>query len=152
MSSEFGRGRAGCGPKGWKVPTAEGKNAGHVLLVSTYELGHQPFGLAEPAAMLRKIGSVVRTVDLAVERLDEDEFRGAHLIAFYVPMHTATRLAARMVPKVRSWNPTAHIAAYWLYAPMNEIYLRRLVYRLARRFTICLPASTAAFSEPSCRD
>jgi len=31
-----------------------------------------------------------------------------------------------MIPKVRSWNPTAHIAAYGLYAPMNEIYLRHL--------------------------
>jgi hypothetical protein len=30
------------------------------LLVSTYELGHQPFGLAEPAAVLRQIGAVVR--------------------------------------------------------------------------------------------
>jgi hypothetical protein len=35
-------------------------------------------------------------------------------------MHTATRLAARLIPKVRSWNPTA---AYGLYAP---IYLRHL--------------------------
>jgi YVTN family beta-propeller protein len=125
-SSEFECGRAGCGPKGWEVPAAEGKNAGHVLLISTYELGHQPFGLAEPAAMLRERGAVVRTVDLAVERLDDDVCRGARLIAFYVPMHTATRLAARMIPKVRSWNPTAHTAAYGLYAPMNEIYLRRL--------------------------
>ena len=65
-------------------------------------------------------------MDLAVECLDEDVFRGARLIAFYVPMHTATRLAARLIPRVRSWNPTAHIAAYGLYAPMNEIYLRHL--------------------------
>jgi radical SAM superfamily enzyme YgiQ (UPF0313 family) len=96
------------------------------LLVSTYELGHQPFGLAEPAAVLRQIGADVETLDLAVEDLDEAVFRRADLIAFYVPMHTATRLAARMIPKVRSWNPTAHIAAYGLYAPMNEIYLRHL--------------------------
>jgi len=60
-----------------EVRTAVGKNAAHVLLVSTYELGHQPFGLAEPAAMLRERGAVVRTVDLAVECLDEDVFRGA---------------------------------------------------------------------------
>jgi radical SAM superfamily enzyme YgiQ (UPF0313 family) len=126
VSSEFECGRAGCGPSGWKVRTAVGKNATHALLVSTYELGHQPFGLAEPAAMLRKRGAVVRTLDLAVECLDEAVFRGAGLIAFYVPMHTATRLAARMIPRVRSWNPTAHIAAYGLYAPMNEIHLRRL--------------------------
>ena len=109
---------------GWKVRSAVARNAVHVLLVSTYELGHQPFGLAEPAAMLREHGAVVRTVDLAVECLDEDLFRGASLIAFYVPMHTATRQVARLIPKVRSWNLTAHIAAYGLYAPMNEIYLR----------------------------
>ena len=126
VSSESECGRAGCGPNGWKVRSAVGKSAAHVLLVSTYELGHQPFGLAEPAAMLRERGAVVRTVDLAVECLDEDVFRGAGLIAFYVPMHTATRLAAQLIPKVRSWNPTAHIAAYGLYAPMNEIYLRHL--------------------------
>jgi hypothetical protein len=84
------------------------------LLVSTYELGHQPFGLAEPAAVLRQIGAVVETLDLAVEDLDEAAFRRADLIAFYVPMHTATRLAARMIPKVRSWNPTAlsSVSAY----------------------------------------
>ena len=96
------------------------------LLVSTYELGHQPFGLAEPAAVLRQIGAVVETLDLAVESLDEAVFRRADLIAFYVPMHTATRLAAQLIAKVRGWNPTAHIAAFGLYAPMNEIYLRRL--------------------------
>ena len=96
------------------------------LLVSTYELGHQPFGLAEPAAVLRQIGAVVETLDLAVEGLDEAAFRRADLIAFYVPMHTATRLAAQLIAKVRGWNPTAHVAAYGLYAPMNEIYLRHL--------------------------
>src|ERR1700732_1365679 len=96
------------------------------LLVSTYELGHQPFGLAEPAAVLRQIGAVVETLDLAVEGLDEGAFRRADLIAFYVPMHTATRLAAQLIAKVRGWNPTAHVAAYGLYAPMNEVYLRHL--------------------------
>src|ERR1700730_10092807 len=126
VSTESECGRAGCGPSGWKVRTAEGTNAAYVLLVSTYELGHQPFGLAEPAAMLRERGAAVKTVDLAVECLDEDVFRGAGLIAFYVPMHTATRLAARMISKVRSCNPTAHIAAYGLYAPRNEIYVPHL--------------------------
>ena len=50
----------------------------------------------------------------------------AYLIAFYVPMHTATRLAARMIPEVRGLNSSAHIVAYGLYAPMNEVYLRHL--------------------------
>jgi radical SAM superfamily enzyme YgiQ (UPF0313 family) len=98
----------------------------NVLLVSTYELGRQPFGLAHPAAHLRRLDVVVRTLDLAVECIDESAFRSAHLIAFYLPMHTATRLAVRLVPKVRGWNPAARLAAYGLYAPMNEAYLRRL--------------------------
>jgi hypothetical protein len=42
-----------------------------VVLISTYELGHQPFGLASPAAWLREAGARVTCLDLAVERLDE---------------------------------------------------------------------------------
>ena len=97
-----------------------------VVLISTYELGHQPFGLAEPAAYLRRRGDSVWTLDLAVESWDEDVVRKADLAAFYVPMHTATRLAARLIPRVKRLNPRAHIAAYGLYAPTNEAYLRQL--------------------------
>ncbi len=42
-----------------------------VVLISTYELGHQPFGLASPAAFLRAAGAAVTCNDLAVEPLDE---------------------------------------------------------------------------------
>ena len=104
----------------------ESERSLNVLLVSTYELGRQPFGLAHPAALLRRLGVVVRTLDLAVECVDESAFRSADLIAFYLPMHTATRLAVRLVPKAKDWSPTARLAAYGLYAPMNESYLRRL--------------------------
>ncbi len=41
-----------------------------VLLVSTYELGHQPLHVASPAAALRKAGHEVRCLDLSVERWD----------------------------------------------------------------------------------
>ena len=64
-----------------------------VLLVSTYELGRQPFGLASPAACLRADGHQVTCTDLAVEKLSLDTVRNADLIAFHLPMHTATRLA-----------------------------------------------------------
>jgi len=64
-----------------------------VLLVSTYELGHQPFGLASPVAWLAEAGAEVICLDLAIESLDEEAIRGAGLIAIYLPMHTATRLA-----------------------------------------------------------
>ena len=41
-----------------------------VVLISPYEIGRQPFGLAEPAAMLRSRGYDVRTIDLSLERID----------------------------------------------------------------------------------
>jgi radical SAM superfamily enzyme YgiQ (UPF0313 family) len=97
-----------------------------VLLISTYELGHQPFGVASPAAWLRKAGCEVTSADLAIERLAEDAVRRADLVAFYVPMHTATRIATRVVGKVRKANPGAHICFYGLYAPVNERYLRKM--------------------------
>ena len=97
-----------------------------VLLVSTYELGHQPFGLASPAAWLAERGHEVACADLSVECLDADTVREAELVAFYLPMHTATRLASKVLEKVRALNPAAHIACYGLYAPLNESYLRSI--------------------------
>jgi len=97
-----------------------------VVLLSTYELGRQPFGLASPAAWLRRAGAVVTCLDLAVQRLDEETIRAADLVAFYVPMHTATRLASALVPRVKALNPRAHLSFYGLYAPVNEGYLRSL--------------------------
>ena len=70
-----------------------------VVLLSTYELGHQPFGLASPAAWLNEAGAQVRCIDLAVEGLDEDAVREARLIAVYLPMHTATRIAGSLAPR-----------------------------------------------------
>jgi len=96
------------------------------LLVSTYELGHQPFGLASPAAWLAERGHEVACADLCVESLDAETVRAADLIAFYLPMHTATRLAAKVIEKVRRLNPKAHLCCYGLYAPLNESYLRGL--------------------------
>jgi radical SAM superfamily enzyme YgiQ (UPF0313 family) len=98
----------------------------NILLISTYELGRQPFGLASPAAWLRARGHEVSCLDLTREALDEEAILAADLISFYVPMHTATRLAAGLVPKVRESNPRAHICFYGLYAPVNEGYLRGL--------------------------
>jgi hypothetical protein len=98
----------------------------NVVLISTYELGRQPFGLASPAAWLRQAGASVTCLDLAQERLNEEAVRGAALVGFYVPMHTATRIASRVVPKVKVLNPTAHLCFYGLYAPVNEGYLRGL--------------------------
>ena len=96
-----------------------------VVLISTYELGHQPFGLASPAAWLRAGGATVTCIDLSREALLEEPVREAGLVAFYVPMHTATRLAVQLVEPVRRLNPRAHLCFYGLYAPVNEAYLRR---------------------------
>lgn len=97
-----------------------------VVLVSTYDLGHQPFGLAEPTAWLRARGDRVRMLDLAVDDWDDEIFRTANLVAFHVPMHTATRLTAGLIPRLLELNPEVHIAAFGLYAPTNEAYLREL--------------------------
>jgi radical SAM superfamily enzyme YgiQ (UPF0313 family) len=97
-----------------------------VVLISTYELGRQPFGLASPAAWLRQAGAAVACQDLSQGRLYEDDICAADLVAFYVPMHTATRIAVHVVERVKVLNPHAHICFYGLYAPMNEAYLRRL--------------------------
>jgi radical SAM superfamily enzyme YgiQ (UPF0313 family) len=98
----------------------------NVVLISTYELGRQPFGLASPAAWLRARGAAVTCLDLSREALSEDAVRAADLIAFCVPMHTATRLAVALLPSIREINPRAQLCFYGLYAPVNESFLRGL--------------------------
>jgi len=97
-----------------------------VLLISTYELGRQPFGLASPAAWLRADGFQTTSLDLSRQSLDEEAVRTARLIAFYLPMHTATRIAVRALERVRTLNPSAHLCGFGLYAPVNSGLLRRL--------------------------
>jgi len=97
-----------------------------IALISTYELGRQPFGLASPAAWLCAGGSEVVCVDLSREPFREEAIREAALVAFYVPMHTATRLAVELLKTTRELNPDAHICFYGLYAPVNEPWLRAL--------------------------
>lgn len=95
-----------------------------VLLLSTYEMGRQPFGLASPAAWLREAGCEVRALDLSRQRLDEEAVRAADLIACHLPMHTATRLLPPVLAKARGLNPRAHLCAFGLYAPLNASHLR----------------------------
>jgi radical SAM superfamily enzyme YgiQ (UPF0313 family) len=97
-----------------------------VVLVNPYELGRQPFGLAEPAALLQREGARVDCLDLSIERLDPKVLRAADLVAVYVAMHTATRIAIEALSKIRELAPKAHICVYGLYAPMNEGLLRSL--------------------------
>ena len=93
------------------------------LLISTYDLGRQPFGLASPAAWLRAAGVDVTCADASRTPLEDDEMAAAALIAFYLPMHTATRLAAPLIDRARHVNPSARLCAYGLYAPLNAQWL-----------------------------
>ena len=38
-----------------------------VVLINPYELGRQPFALAEPAALLKRAGFAVRALDLCID-------------------------------------------------------------------------------------
>ncbi|MGA2369392.1 MAG: CUAEP/CCAEP-tail radical SAM (seleno)protein [Candidatus Korobacteraceae bacterium] len=100
----------------------------NVVLISIYELGRQPFSLSSPAAWLKQTDCNISCVDLAVQSFSEcrEVISSADVLAFSLPMHTATRLAGGVVKKVRAVNPAAHICFYGLYAPMNEAYLRSI--------------------------
>lgn len=66
----------------------------------------------------------MHVIDLSRDRLEPAAVSAASLVAFYLPMHTATRLALPMIDRVRAINPAATICAYGLYAPLNEAILR----------------------------
>jgi hypothetical protein len=94
------------------------------LLISTYDLGRQPFGLASAAAALGAQGVDVRCLDLARQPLDERLVADSDAVAFFLPMHTATRLAVPIIDRVRRLNPRAELSAYGLYAPLNAALLQ----------------------------
>src|SRR5436305_2554030 len=99
-----------------------------VVLVSTYELGHQPLHVASPAATLRSAGHEVRCLDLAVERWDPPWLEWGEAVAFSVPMHTAMRLALRAAEALRSQRPELPLCLYGLYAPVSrDLTVGRLV-------------------------
>jgi len=96
---------------------------GAILLVSCYELGHQPLGVALPLGFLRQAGFAPAVLDIAVDEFDAEKVAAARFIAISVPMHTALRLGVRVAERVREINPTAHICFYGLYAALNSDYL-----------------------------
>ena len=96
----------------------------NVLLISCYELGHQPFGVASAAAHLLAEGRRrVECLDLAVEVIDEAKVRRADFVGISTPMHTAIRLGVKAGELVRGLNPRCHICYFGLYASLNEDYL-----------------------------
>lgn len=108
-----------------RFSSRSGKGSVNTVLISCYDLGRQPFGLAEPAAWLRRAGIAVRCLDLSVEGMDETAIREADLIGFHVPMHTATRMALALLPRIRRVNPRADLCFYGLYAGLHPGYFRR---------------------------
>ena len=90
-----------------------------VVLINPYEIGRQPFGLAQPVAWLAREGCSVACLDLSIQKLDPAVLADAALVALYVPMHTATRIAAEAIPKIRAMSPDASLCVFGLYAPMN---------------------------------
>jgi len=97
-----------------------------VVLINPYELGRQPLGLAEPVAWLKRAGCEVQCLDLSLQMLEPEVLAGADLVAIYVAMHTATRIAVAALPRIKQLAPDAHLCVYGLYAPMNEMMLREL--------------------------
>ena len=96
---------------------------GDILLISCYELGHQPFHLASLHAMLCEAGYFPVPVDTSVEPLTDAAILKARFVGISVPMHTALRLGQSIAQRVRSLNPSAHICFYGLYALLNADYL-----------------------------
>lgn len=96
---------------------------GDILLVSCYELGHQPFHLASLQAMLQEADYDPVCVDTAVATLSDETIKRARFIAISVPMHTALRLGEQIAQRIRVVNPRAHICLYGLYALLNAEHL-----------------------------
>jgi radical SAM superfamily enzyme YgiQ (UPF0313 family) len=110
-----------------------------VLLISTYDLGRQPTGLAAVAAALRAAGHEVDCVDTSRDRIEDAHISGADQVSFYLPMHTATRLAVPLIARVTRVHPTARITAFGLYAQLNAGFLvERGVHAIEEEIT---PAS-----------
>jgi radical SAM superfamily enzyme YgiQ (UPF0313 family) len=94
-----------------------------VLLISCYEMGHQPAGIAMPAAFLRRAGFEVEAMDVSVQGFDTEKVMRAGFVGISVPMHTALRLGLRIAEQVRRINPSSHICFYGLYASLNANHL-----------------------------
>ena len=108
------------------TPAPMVKQRFNLVLINPYELGRQPFALAEASAWLKRAGCEVRCLDLALQKLEPAVLAEADAIAIYLGMHTATRIALEALPRLRQLAPKAALAAFGLYAPMNEALLRDL--------------------------
>src|SRR5262249_49381445 len=99
------------------------RDPGAILLISCYELGHQPFAAALPRGSRQRPGSAPDVLAIAADPFDPDKVERARFIGISVPMHTAMRLGVRVANRIRELNPRAVICFYGLYASLNADYL-----------------------------
>ena len=99
------------------------RRPGAIVLISCYELGHQPVGVAQPMGFLEQAGYAPAAMDIAVEDFDAERVKQGRFIGISVPMHTALRLGVRAAELIRTLNPRAHICVFGLYASINAEYL-----------------------------
>jgi len=96
------------------------RGPGEILVVSCYELGHQPVAVATALAELRRAGFDPAALDVSVDQLDEEALRRARLVAVSVPMHTALRLGVRIADKAPQ---AGHVCFFGIYAELNAAHL-----------------------------
>ena len=97
-----------------------------IVLISPYDLGRQPFALAEPAAVFRNAKYEVECLDLSQQKLTAEVLASANVVFIYLSMLTATRIAVEAMPRIIQMAPRARIAVFGWYAPVNEEFLRGL--------------------------
>ena len=119
---------------------------GAVLLISCYELGHQPIGLTRPLRALEAAGFAPDAIDIAVEPLDIEKVAHARFIGISVPMHTALRLGVHLLHRIRQINPDVSICMYGLYATLNADYL------LSHSVDYCISGELTALVESLVED
>lgn len=99
------------------------RNPESILLISCYELGHQPLGIAQPMGFLKEAGYAPMSLDLSVEPLEKIRISTVQFVGISVPMHTALRLGFQVAKTLRRLKPTIHLCFYGLYASLNAQYL-----------------------------
>jgi len=99
------------------------RTPGAILLVACYELGHQPLGVAWPAAVLEARGYRPALLDVSMDPFDGIRAAAARVAAIAVPMHTALRIGLGVAERIRKVNPGCHVCFFGLYAGLNAEHL-----------------------------
>lgn len=106
-----------------KSRAASMRERGAIVLISCYELGHQPAGLAMPMGFLEREGFAPAALDISIDSLDDYIIHRARFAGIATPMHTAMRIGISAARKIRQSNPECHICFYGMYATLNADYL-----------------------------